>query len=97
MSRTNMPILKSSKSSIPCIRWSVIAGHEQQAMKNHYQTLERLAERGGLSPCEAVAIIEDRKWHRMDKKAAEDRLMELCAGQASDAREGGRPWLIPGS
>jgi hypothetical protein len=75
--RTNMPILKSCKSNIPCIPWSVIAGHEQQARKNHYQTLERLAERGGLSPAEAVAIIEDRPYRHMDQKAAEARLLEL--------------------
>jgi hypothetical protein len=76
--RTNMPILKSCKSRIPCIRWSVIAGHERQAMINHGQTLARLAERGGLSPAEAVAIIEDRKFHRMDPADAEARLLELC-------------------
>lgn len=74
--RTNMPIMGSK--TIPCIRWSAIAGHERQAMRNHGQTLERLAERGGLAACEAVAIIEDRKWHRMDKQAAEYRLLELC-------------------
>lgn len=76
--RTNMPILKSAKSRIPSIRWSVIAGHERQAMRNHGQTLERLAERGGLSPAEAVAIIEDRKFCRMELADAEDRLIQLC-------------------
>jgi hypothetical protein len=75
---TNMPILKSAKSRIPSIRWSVIAGHQRQAQVNHGQSLERLAERGGLSPAEAVAIIEDRKFSRMDNAEAERRLLELC-------------------
>ncbi len=86
--RTNMPILKSAGSKIPSIRWSVIAGHEAQAQRNHYQSLERLAERGGLGVCEAVAIIEDRPWHRMDKAVAEARLLELCeidATRSADA------------
>ena len=39
---------------------------ESQADTNHGQTLSRLAERGGLGPCEAVAIIEKRRWRKMD-------------------------------
>jgi hypothetical protein len=85
--RTNMPILKSCKSSISSIPWSVIAGHERQAQRNNYQTLEQLAERGGLSPDEAVAIIEDRPFSRMELKDAEARLMELCEA-ASQKGEG---------
>lgn len=42
----------------------MIAPHAQQALNNHYQTLERLAERGGLSPCEAMAVLEDRDWRK---------------------------------
>ena len=42
--------------------WAVIAPHAEQALKNHSQSLERLAERGGLSCCEAAAILEDRRW-----------------------------------
>jgi hypothetical protein len=57
--------------------WSIIEPHRQQAMKNHGQTLERLRERGGLGPCEAVAILEDRRWHRMDAADAFRRLAEL--------------------
>ena len=37
------------------------------AKRNHCdQTLADLASRGGLSPAEAVAIMEDRPWHKMD-------------------------------
>jgi hypothetical protein len=38
---------------------------EKQAQRNHGQTLCRLRERGGLSPCEALAIAERREWKRM--------------------------------
>jgi len=46
----------------PSILWSVIAPHEDQARRNHGQTLARLAERGGLDPIEALAVIEDRDY-----------------------------------
>lgn len=61
------------------IPWHIIAGHESQCQKNHYQTLERIAQRGGFSPAEALAVIENRPWHRMDPQAAVDRLNELVA------------------
>lgn len=41
------------------IPWELIGPHEAQARKNHGQTLEQLAKRGGLDVCEAVAVIED--------------------------------------
>ena len=40
----------------------MIAPHEAQAQHNHKQSLERLAQRGGLSPDEALAVIENRKY-----------------------------------
>ena len=43
------------------IPWEMLAPHARQAMANHDQTLERLAERGGLDPYEAICILEDRK------------------------------------
>lgn len=55
--RTIMPIM----SEIP---WALIAPHEAQAQRNHWQSLDTLASRGGLSACEALAVIEDRPWRR---------------------------------
>lgn len=54
--------------------WEMIEPHAKQAYSNHSQTLERLAERGGLSPCEAVAILEDRRWSKMDQEKANSDL-----------------------
>jgi hypothetical protein len=43
------------------VPWSLVAPFEEQAKKNHGgQTLERLAERGGLSPHELVALITEQ-------------------------------------
>lgn len=59
------PILERGKTNFT-IPWGLIAPHEKQALKNHGQTLKRLAERGGLSFCEALAVLEDRQWRNTD-------------------------------
>ncbi len=57
MSERMFPIMKAND-----IPWSLIEPHEKQAHANHGQTLQRLAERGGLDVGEALAIIEGRRW-----------------------------------
>lgn len=65
------PILSQYRhEGVASIPWSIMAPHERQAQANHDQSLERLAERGGLSPCEAVAILEDRPWRQMKDEGA---------------------------
>ena len=56
MSEREFPILTKPKEYIP---WDAIAPHEAQALRNHHQTLERLAERGGLSWVETYAVLTD--------------------------------------
>ena len=81
MSNRTFPIMnhgepKCCPSSIP---WDIIAGHEEQAYHNHGQSLELLASRGGLSPCEAVAILEDRGWVKeRDREVVCKRLLDLA-------------------
>ena len=48
------------------IPWEVIEIHEHQALINHGQTLQRLAERGGLSWGEASAVLDDRRFDKRD-------------------------------
>lgn len=43
------------------VPWSLVAPHEAQAKRNHDQTLQRLAERGGLDPKEMTLLLQDRK------------------------------------
>lgn len=40
--------------------------HEGQAWENHGQSLSQLAQRGGLSWAEALAIIEGKNWRDAD-------------------------------
>ena len=48
------------------IPYNIIAPHEAQAMRNHGgQTLQRLAERGGLDWTEILAVLHDKTWKEM--------------------------------
>ena len=67
--------------------WEIIEPHEQQARKNHGQSLKRLKERGGLSVSEAVAILEDRAWFQMPIALAVTRLAQIV--EAYNAERGG--------
>lgn len=63
-----MPILHTSLA----IRISALSN--EQAVKNHSQTLHRLAERGGVSPEKAVALMEEQRWESMNQTEALKRL-----------------------
>lgn len=64
------------------IPWPMIASCEDQARENHYQSLRDLARRGGLSLCEACAVIEGRKWQKMDDDEARTRLVTMIQQKA---------------
>lgn len=49
--------------AVVAVPWDMIGPHDNQAQRNHDQTLERLAQRGGLSACEALAVLGDRGYH----------------------------------
>jgi len=57
---------------VVAIPWAMIAPHEAQAQKNHAQSLERLAERGGLTTYEALAVLEGRSWPQRPADHATD-------------------------
>lgn len=85
------PIMESKR--VKSVPWDMIAPHERTAKDNHGgQTLQRLSERGGLCPLEAVAVLEDtpynKRWPQVmafrseidaAKEEAENRLLQLLA------------------
>lgn len=87
------PILCTGRpdATLRAVPWAFVAPHERQAQRNHYQTLDRLAQRGGLSPCELVAVLEDRPWRAMPLDAAEDRVRELLAAWKTECTQQGTP------
>lgn len=55
---------RRTKTAYPCgFPHALIEPHDEQAQKNHSQTLERLSQRGGLSPLEIWCIVHDKRWH----------------------------------
>lgn len=77
------PVLLSHRprhETLGCPRsvpWSLLTPHEERAKMNHDQSLERLAERGGLDPAEMLAILEDRRWKSMEFSEIMQRLTLL--------------------
>jgi hypothetical protein len=65
--RKAFPILKGGGAKID---YQLVADHAEQAKANHYQTVERLAERGGLSWCELYAVLHNRKWEKIETNEA---------------------------
>lgn len=71
------PILGSQGQRID---YQLVADHGQQAQSNHYQTVKRLKERGGLSWCELYAVLHNRKYEKIDVNDA------MIACRALEAR-----------
>ncbi len=61
MAEKQFPIL-GGKGIIKSVPWRLVEPHRDQAMRNHGQTLERLAERGGLGWAELFCIMQGWTW-----------------------------------
>lgn len=74
------PILERGMHSVP---WEVIEPHREQAQRNHGQSLERLADRGGLGFFEFWCVMNDISWINVEsefakyEKAGEDLVRRL--------------------
>jgi|GEM_PF-5681280 len=67
LTRPTFPILNGNGA---CVDYQLVADHGGQAQKNHYQSVERLAQRGGLSWCELHSVLHDRAYQKMDQNTA---------------------------
>ena len=76
------------------IPWSIIAPYDNRARRNHSQSLERLAEKGGLSPSEAMNILNDRDLfsgnHNYEAQREAGRRLRERVYQFLDEEEGDR-------
>lgn len=59
------------------VPWAFIEPHAKQAWATHGQTLERLAERGGLCVAEMVCVLDGLRWGRREFRTSEDALPRL--------------------
>lgn len=76
------PILGSKPKEY--ISLKVIKPHEKQAIRNHGQSLQRLAERGGLGWIEALCVLEDREYDfhtKLTEEIARIKVLEIIKGK----------------
>jgi hypothetical protein len=75
---TNAPYPIRLDPELSNIPRSMILAHDAQCEHNHGHSLEyRESKYGGLTPEEAVAILEDREYARMSILGARRRLLQL--------------------
>jgi hypothetical protein len=64
------------------VPWEFVVEHAGGCMRNHSQTPERLAERGGLAPAEIVAVITTdgsyKQIHAAWNMTPEQEVARLC-------------------
>lgn len=85
MTRTTFPI---HDPDIPSVPWALMVPHGAASLVNYGLTLAQLADRGGVSPAEAVALIEDRPMAVMPTQVARDQLREYARGVSIPALSG---------
>jgi hypothetical protein len=76
-SRSTFPILNGNGARIDL---QLVIDHGGWAKDNHGQTVNRLAERGGLSWCELYAVLHNKRWEKIDTNEA------MIACRAMEAR-----------
>lgn len=56
--------LRYFKPPFLTVPWELISDHTEQCFRNHSQSPETLARRGGLDPSEMLAIIHDEPYFK---------------------------------
>lgn len=70
------PIMTGDPSKKEYIPWGLIETHERQALRNHGQNLDALAQRGGILWSEAYAILTDTSYPCGKAYVSEEYYME---------------------
>jgi hypothetical protein len=75
------------------VPWAFVAPHEEQALRNHDQTLRRLAERGGLGPAEMLLVLQGKELQDLTTEELAMPQVEalLAAWNRRATREDGAP------
>lgn len=75
---------------LKAVPWGFVQTHRAQAERNHAQSLETLAQRGGLCPSALLAVVEHHRWRRLPEAGAEaDLIAALGAWLRRDAPQPG--------
>ena len=82
MSDCQFPILDKTDK----VPWEFVAPHEQQARRNHNQTLKRLAQRGGLSWSELELVLLGQEWDGRSFHLPRERDLYIASEAAARGR-----------
>jgi hypothetical protein len=86
MQRT-FPILASAETRAQYprapyeIQWDLLERHERQILKTYGRSIEGVAQSGGMTWCEVVAVMEERAWRPMEADEAISRMEELIRAE----------------
>lgn len=64
MSEAQFPVHPTDRNLLQTVPWDLVAFYEERAQKNHSQSLETLASRGGLGIVELYYVLNDAAFHR---------------------------------
>lgn len=73
MNTQMFPIIGSRHSSTSTKAWfplKVLSPHAKQTSLNHAHSLQQMSERGGMTPAELAAVLEDRPFVQMSDREA---------------------------
>ncbi len=64
----------------------MLAPCEADCLRNHDQTVERLAERGGLDPWELMAVVQGKRWREVAQVPMPDVVewLKAASGEETD-------------
>ncbi len=82
-----MPIQHAGKGACS-IEWEPTERDRKRAIKNHGQTLERLAQRGGMDWGEMDAILSDLDWGKINQEGAQLRCNAEIERRSATAVDG---------
>ncbi len=71
--------MRSFKPPFTDVPWELIQAHRGQCFRNHSQSPETLARRGGLDPSEMLAVIHDERFYpsRYTTMTLDESFLEL--------------------
>lgn len=64
---------------------AMLVGRADRFLRNHGATLNELAQRGGISIDECIAVLEDRRWAHIDEAEAHSSMRQkILAWEAAE-------------
>lgn len=70
----------------PSIPWAIIAPWESQAQRNHGQSLQQLADRGGLGVLEVIDVLTGQRYGTTNPGGENEKLLQIIRDRSANPR-----------